>query len=507
MSSLVLYLSAAVLLAQSTVAFNCSKAPIYVDIHKRAVHDSPVFQYGSFIGVGTPAQNHSLWPSISQNHTSFAAHAYCESNSTRKDCAVRTGGFFDKDDSTTYVRFPSRHTFPSTNTVYSFSESGNDFQSLDMNNNDTFMGTFGQDTVRLYTHYFETDGASQSLLENSTIEIAQSGSTYPGIVGMGLSSTVLRDLAAKDMIAGRTYSLYIGQGFDRAGGLVNGSNTFGGYDAGRFTGDVHKYPMQDTMNPMSVRVKDIIITNSNDPSSNVSLFDNTKFPSMKTAPGPFDAELTTDQFPLSLPYEITQNFISHLGAVKDNTWGDNSLKLKDAFTGTLSIVLDDGFVVNIPPEVLVNASNITPIQDRDEDSTAPFYLSSAFLGQVYLMADFESRNFFLAEAVQKNNAVMPQTFCPKSTPAAYVRPKQSAWVSQGLIGAVIGGVLGGIGIAGFAWCFVLGCRHRRAEKKAEKMEKELEKGRQAKYAQMEVEDVPEFDPPPKSAKPSFWSKR
>ena len=103
MASLFLYLSATVLLAQSTVAINCTKPPIYVDIHKRAVHDSAVFQYGSFIGVGTPAQNQSLWPSISQNHISFAGRGYCDNNSTLRNCLTSTGGFFNTGDSHTYV--------------------------------------------------------------------------------------------------------------------------------------------------------------------------------------------------------------------------------------------------------------------------------------------------------------------------------------------------------------------------------------------------------------------
>ena len=106
MSSLALFVSATVLFAQSTIAFNCSLNSIYVDIHKRAVHDSPVFQYGSFIGVGTgetasatSAQNHSLWPSLSQNHMSFGAHSYCD-KSTLADCKESTGGFFNSDQST-----------------------------------------------------------------------------------------------------------------------------------------------------------------------------------------------------------------------------------------------------------------------------------------------------------------------------------------------------------------------------------------------------------------------
>lgn len=106
MPSLAFFASATVLFAQSTVAFNCSTKPIYVDIHKRAVHDSPVFQYGSFIGVGTgettsatSAQNHSLWPSLSQNHMSFGALSYCD-KSTLSKCRESTGGFFSSNQST-----------------------------------------------------------------------------------------------------------------------------------------------------------------------------------------------------------------------------------------------------------------------------------------------------------------------------------------------------------------------------------------------------------------------
>ncbi|KAF1969786.1 hypothetical protein BU23DRAFT_512686 [Bimuria novae-zelandiae CBS 107.79] len=477
MASLAFYLSATVLFAQSTVAFNCSIAPIYVDIHKRAVHDSTVFQYGSFIGVGIPAQNHSLWPSLSQNQTSFGARTFCDDgNSTLRDCNISTGGFFSSQDSTTFVE-------------------NENYETLDTAGNSTFdKSYFGRDTLHLYTHYFETDGASQTNVENYTVEVVEEGSTKPAVVGIGASSSVLRDLAAINKICAKTYSLYIGQGFDRAGGAVNGSNVFGGYDAGRFVDPVHKYSM--TSAGMSVRVKDIIISETNDAKSNVSLFENSD--------DAFDAQITTDQYPLSLPYEITQKFISQLDAEEDNTWGDNSLKLRKPFNGSMTMVLDDGFEVTLPSSVLMNASNITPIQSRSKDSKAPFYLSTAFLTQVYLMADFEKQSFFLATAVQKNNMVMPTPFCPGSTPTAYQRPNQNAFLKQGLIGAVIGGILGAVGIGICAYCFVASCRRKVAERRIERRIQESQKA--AKMAQFEVEEVMEFDPPPKSATPFFWRK-
>ncbi|KAH8731762.1 aspartic peptidase domain-containing protein [Phaeosphaeriaceae sp. PMI808] len=488
MTPILFFTSAIVLFTQSTVAFNCSKKPIYVDIHKRAVHDSPVFQYGSFIGLGTPAQNQSLWPSLSQNHTSFASHGYCDENSTLKNCDRSTGGFFNNQDSTSFVPQPN-------------------FQTQDRASNGTFSGFFGQDSLRLYTHFFETEGASQTLLENSTLEIATQGSITPGRVGMGSSSTLLRDLAARDIIAGKTYSLYIGQGFDRAGGAVNGSNVFGGYDSGRFVGTPHQYQMNiANVNPMRVRIKDIIITNLKD-NSNTSLFDQAVFTDMKSRAADFEAQITTEQFPISFPYQITRNFISRLGAEKDNYWGDNSLKLKNPFKGSLSIVLEDGFTVTLPPEVLMNASNITPIQDRAEDSKAPFFLGAAFLGQVYLMADYETNNFFLAEAVQKNNMVMPMSFCPKATPEAYQRPAQSQWQRQGLIGAVIGGVIGGIGALAAIYCLWVTWLRKKDE---HKLKKELKKNQKSKLEQLDIEEAPSFAPPPskpsKASKAFFWKK-
>jgi hypothetical protein len=315
---------------------------------------------------------------------------------------------------------------------------------------------------------------------------------------------MLRDLAARDFIGGKTYSLYIGQGFDRAGGTVNGSNVFGGYDSGRFTGIPHKYPMNiANVSPMSVRIKDIIITESAD-NSNVSLFDNKAFTDMKGPAPVFEAQITTDQFPLSLPYQITRNFIARLGAEKDNKWGDNSLKLRNAFNGTMTIVLEDGFTVTFPPEVLMNASNITPVQDRAEKSNEPFYLGSAFLGQVYLMADYETNNFFLAEAVQKNNMVMPVTFCPKTTPVAYERPDQSNWQKQGLIGAVIGGVIGGLATLAALYCLWVALLRKKDERR---LRRELKKNQKSKLAQFDVEEAPSFDPPPsKSSKVLFWKK-
>jgi len=87
-------------LTQLAAAFNCSIEPLYVDIHKRAVHGTPVFQWGSFIGIGSPAQNQSVWPSLTQNETTFAGSNFCASSNVT-NCPDATGGHFNIEDSTT----------------------------------------------------------------------------------------------------------------------------------------------------------------------------------------------------------------------------------------------------------------------------------------------------------------------------------------------------------------------------------------------------------------------
>ena len=90
------------LMAYPTYAHNCSIPPVYVDIHKREVQGTDVYQYGSFIGAGSPAQNQSLWPSIRRNETSVARVDFCE-QSILFDCLNSTRGNFNTADSTTLV--------------------------------------------------------------------------------------------------------------------------------------------------------------------------------------------------------------------------------------------------------------------------------------------------------------------------------------------------------------------------------------------------------------------
>jgi hypothetical protein len=270
------------------------------------------------------------------------------------------------------------------------------------------------------------------------VEYGLGGADNPGRLGIGSSSTILQRMVDVGLIAGRTFSLYIGSGMDRAGGVVNGSSVFGGYDAGRFKGEVHSQPM-DLTNPdyMPVTVSNIVLTDPTNSGKNVSIMDNDQT---------FDARITLEQYPMSLPYQVTQNFMSVLSAKTTNT-ADGSVQLTKPYNGTMTITLSNGFEVTLPPHVIYNASGIAPVAFREQTDNSPNYLSIAWLSEVYLMLDFETSQFHMAQAIAKNAYVMPRTFCPNSVPVPYdYNQKASNFVTSGLIGAVVGGVIGGSAI-------------------------------------------------------------
>ncbi|KAI9807237.1 MAG: hypothetical protein M1825_005955 [Sarcosagium campestre] len=438
-----------------TVAFDCTIQPIYIDIHKRAVHGTDDFEYGTFIGVGTPAQNQSLWVSLNHNETSVADQDYCN-HSTLANCSSATGGFFEPDQSTSWKDTATR-------------------DSVDEDSEATDDGIYGEDKVHLYTHFFQTEPASEHVVDGMPVRVSMNGTSSPGRLGMGWASTILEKLYAQNLIASRSYSLFLGSGSDRQGGVVNGSITLGGYDASRFTGTVHNYSIvPGGSSPLRVRVAQVSL--DDDSGKNQSLLGSGDFSSG------FDAELSTEQYPMSLPFDVTENFKDAAGAEESNH-PDGSLRLKSPFNGTLTIVLDDGFSVTLPADVMSNATGLSPVGARTKKDRAPFVLSSAWLSQVYLMVDYDSRAFHLAQAVPEAPFISMRTTCPKVVPQAYgISASKSPFSKAGLSGVVVGSVVGGLGaIALCIWIGVAFMRWRLRRSQAREIARRADESKSEFY--------------------------
>lgn len=319
------------------------------------------------------------------------------------------------------------------------------------------MGFFGYDVLHFFTHYIVTSPAWVHNVSDTPIRVLTSGDQTPGMLGLGPKSSAIQRLYDVGLIASRTVSLFLGTSFQRAGGFWNGSITFGGYDASRFQGKVYEYDMNlQSGNPFQVRVANITLDDPTGLQRNVQLVTDE-----------FDAQISTDQYDFTLPSEVTSAFARAVAA--DPTVPLNgSLQATKPFNGTMTIALTNGFSVSLPAEVVTNTSGITPVAASTSNTSSIPVLGGAWLSAVYLMADYETSVFYLAQSVQKEAWIEPRAFCPGDTPEEYEPPHVSSFIRHGLAGALVGAIIGG-GFVGFvAFFFIARWKYRRDERKEKK---------------------------------------
>jgi hypothetical protein len=360
-------------------------------------------------------------------------------------------------------------------------------QLRDTGDNNSVSVQYGEDTMYLYTHYFEIDPPTATAC-NDFPHLLLSNSTSPntsffgpaGVLGLGELSTNLGQLADNNVITSRSFGLYLGAGYDRAGGVVNGSITFGGFDSGRFISPVHNYTLapsvsSPTQSPFQVHVSQITLDFPELGGGSINLINDTGFA----------AEITTSQYPLSLPQSVTQAFASALQATPANNV-DNSLRLTSPFSGNMTITLSDGFQVSFPPEWVSNISGITPIAATSSDTYA---LGAAFLQYVYLAVNYDSAPpaFHLARAVLENAYVMPRPLCPNIAPTAWVPPQLSHFTRAGLAGAAVGSVIGGSAVTLLVFVLVQNYLRRRQRKK--KSVRFAEMGAEKGVEMVDIEEI------------------
>ncbi|RMZ88448.1 hypothetical protein DV736_g4327, partial [Chaetothyriales sp. CBS 134916] len=452
--------------AAHAAATNCSAGPVYVDFHSRVVDGGFNYQYGLFAGIGTQSQNQSMWPSLLDNETYLASTDFCD-NTKYQSCRNETHGVFVPGISQSF----EAQSLQSLDT--------HDFQTVSVS--DT-----GTDTLNIFTHYYDPSPPNVTFVPKFPVTVLTnfSSDSSPwfgpsGGLGLGPSSTVLKLLYDQGSISSRSFGFYVGAAYARAGGAANGSLTLGGHDSGRWTEPIYDFPIfpltspTDGSTPFKVTVQSISLLNA----------DNTTLGQLNDSP--FDAYISTSQFPLTLPDDATSKFAALTKGTPNTNPYDTTFELPSSFTGSLSITLSTGLTVTIPNSELRNASNISPVSSipaASNSSTAsppPIVpvLGTSFLSHLYLIVQYSSTppTFHLAPVLPFGAYVQVVSLCDSSTLTPAPPVSVSSFAAKGIVGAIIGGVIGGIGLTFTVWW----CARRYYIRKAHKeFEKSLpEKGR------------------------------
>lgn len=245
----------------------------------------------------------------------------------------------------------------------------------------------------------------------------------------------------------------MGTAYVQSNGAINGSLTLGGYDSGRFAGEVYDFPVSpahpDAGNsPFMISIAQMTLTTADGDTTDLLTES-------------FEAHLTTAQHHLNLPDAVTQRFADEAGASPSND-DLNVLRLPDDFDSTLTIAVQGGLNITYESDWLRNVSNNSPISAASSTANANSTNSTinlfgtAFLSNIYMMANYDSDppTFHLASARPHGPYVMTKTFCANTIPTPAPETKVSSFARAGLTGAIVGGVVGGIGL-GFLvyWLF------------------------------------------------------
>ncbi|RMZ83927.1 hypothetical protein DV737_g1509, partial [Chaetothyriales sp. CBS 132003] len=413
-----------------------------------------------------------MWPSLLNNETYLTSTDFCD-NTKYESCRNETHGIFVPGISQSFE--------------------AQSFQSLDTHNLQTAsVEETGTDTLNIFTHYYDPSPPNVTFVPKFPVTVITnfSSNSSPwfgpaGHLGLGPSSTLLKLLYDQGSISSRSFGFYVGAAYTRAGGAVNGSLTLGGHDSGRWAEPIYDFPISavtsptDGSTPFKVTVQSISLLNA----------DNTTLGQLNESP--FDAYISTSQFPLTLPDGATSKFATLTrGTPKTNPY-DTSFELPSSFNGSLSITLSTGLTVTIPNSELRNASNISPISSipaasnqstASQPSTVPV-LGTSFLSHVYLIAQYSSTppTFHLAPALPFGPYVQVVSLCDNSTLTPALPVTVSSFAAKGVVGAIIGGVIGGIGLTFTVWwCarrYYIRKAHREFEKSLPEKERTVNKMR------------------------------
>ncbi|KAN0119559.1 hypothetical protein V8E51_001767 [Hyaloscypha variabilis] len=213
-------------------------------------------------------------------------------------------------------------------------------------------------------HYLDSSSSTQPMSINAFYDNAQTvyglvSSHTNQLLGLGLNSTVLTSLYNTGWIASRSLGLYYGvpqSSSDDSSTVRNGTVILGGYSTSRLLGNfsTETYPIGKFTLPKQCPWEISV--------SSVSVGSRTLISN------PFTACIEPSELFLALPHS------SYTGSLPSSS-------------ANYTITLSNGLVVEIPSD-LANTRELT-----DEDMNSPI-LGVPFLSQVYLWADYQTRELY-----------------------------------------------------------------------------------------------------------------
>ena len=297
-------------IAQCLAQTSCNSGPHVLTVPIRNITlSNQLVSRGVSISVGTPAQNVAFWVqakyvldsllfglSAEESLTDFFSAAnntyvydvgsFCDNGTTSLQCEGQKGGQFDEGASSTWSQM---------NDVAAAGGAVTDYRNAKGD-------IFGIDTLHLN---------STVSFERFPIGVFRGGVNLEAqVLGLHTNSTLINALLGAKIIASRTWSIFWGLTGADPNNQMDGSLTFGGYDAAKITGPNSTEPL--AFGPfINGQGCALFVTVT---AINMNFPNGTNFNILGTSHGSALRMCVEPEYPiLTLPYDIWQTFTGYAG--------------------------------------------------------------------------------------------------------------------------------------------------------------------------------------------------
>lgn len=340
-------------------------------------------------------------------------------------------------------------------------------------------GLYGYDTVTMQNVSL---GANLSLAHRVVANVPDLFQYWLGAFGLGPQSTNFSNFndaapsffgGLNDQLPSLSWSYTAGAYYEQA----PGSLVFGGYDASRLqSSSMMRFPMYpETGMPFKVAVQKVIAESTVSTGSAINLL---------PVPGYYQIDSTISH--LWLPDDAIKAFVNNFGLTYDNktdlflinsTMRQKMLTLNPTVTLFLANTTSSqapaqgiklpyaAFDLQASYPFYQNATYYFPIRRAVNDSQ--YFIGRMFFQEATLIADFDRRNFTIAQASYDKSAQPSIVTINRPSPAATasgIAAEHNAGMSSGAIaGIAIGAVVAGLAVAGLIiWYLMIRRKGRKA---------------------------------------------